>query len=474
MKKLLIALILIVLAGAGGYAYLKYGKTEDKASVTQAAIQSGNIVQAVQATGTLEALRTVQVGSQVSGTVKSLYADFNSIVKKDQIIAELDPSLLQVQVDVQNANISRQEGDIAQQKVNLENDQLTLTRTQAQFDKGLVSPQQLEAAQLAVKSRQANINSLEKQLVQARAQLSQAKLNVSYCTIRSPIDGVVVNRIVDIGTTVQASMTTPQFFTIATDLTTLKLSAGVDEADIGYIRPNMQVTFTVDVVRDQAVHRSRRRGPIERADAEQRRDVPGVDQRPESQPGAAAEHDRESQDHRRPGDERDARSRIRRCASGRRPTSTRGSACSRRRPAAAAAPMRTLMRRAEAARADRTPKMRRPQCRARRRRRPLDVEATPRPRRRALNRARICRRWRAARIQTAGNGSLKIKPRQAAVRGNQAGADSGRGRADLVRDRTASRVRAAGRPAPQGRTRKPAAMPQAVVAGAVAAASAAA
>jgi HlyD family secretion protein len=83
------------------------------------AIQTGSIIQAVQATGTLEALRTVQVGSQVSGTVKSLYADFNSIVKKDQIIAELDPSLLQVQVDVQNANISRQEGDIAQQQVKL-------------------------------------------------------------------------------------------------------------------------------------------------------------------------------------------------------------------------------------------------------------------------------------------------------------------------------------------------------------------
>src|SRR4051812_16215366 len=101
MKKLLTALILIVLAGAGGYAYLKYGKTEDKASVTQAAIQQGNIIQAVQATGTLEALRLVQVGSQVSGTVSELDADFNQIVKKDQVVAKLDPSLLQVQVDVQ-------------------------------------------------------------------------------------------------------------------------------------------------------------------------------------------------------------------------------------------------------------------------------------------------------------------------------------------------------------------------------------
>src|ERR1041385_4820528 len=111
MKKLLIALILILLAGAGGYAYLKYGKTEDKASVTQAAIQQGNIVQMVQGTGTLEALRTVQVGAQVAGTVKNLYADYNSIVKKDQVIAELDDSLLKVQVDVQKAAIERQQSD---------------------------------------------------------------------------------------------------------------------------------------------------------------------------------------------------------------------------------------------------------------------------------------------------------------------------------------------------------------------------
>jgi HlyD family secretion protein len=121
-----------------------------------------------------------------------------------------------------------------------------LERTQAQSDKGLVSPQQLETAKLQVKTRQAAINSSEKQLVQAEAQLNQAKLNVSYCTIKAPIDGVIVDRRVDVGVTVQSSMTTPQFFTIATDLTTLKLSAGVDEADIGYIRRNMEVTFTVD------------------------------------------------------------------------------------------------------------------------------------------------------------------------------------------------------------------------------------
>ena len=251
MKKLLIGLILILLAGAGAYAYFKYTKTEDKPTVTQAAFTQGNIIQQVQATGTLEAIRNVQVGSQVSGTVKAIYVDFNSIVKKDQVIAELDPSLLQVQVAVQKANIERQQGDIAQQQVQLENDQLNLKRSVAQAEKGLVSPQQREAAELAVKSRMAQIESAKKQIVQSQAQLSQAELNVSYCTIRSPIDGVVVNRAADVGQTVQSSMQVATLFLIATDLRTLKLSAGVDEADIGFIRRGMPVSFQVDSYQGQ-------------------------------------------------------------------------------------------------------------------------------------------------------------------------------------------------------------------------------
>ena len=152
MKKLLISLIPTAIAGGGTWWYFKYNKTEDKASVTQAAITQGNIIQQVQATGTLEAIRNVQVGSQVSGTVKSIYVDFNSMVKKDQIIAELDPSLLQVQVAVQDANIQRQQGDIAQ--VLLENDQVN----EAHRGTGRQSrrPQQKETAELQVKSHRAN------------------------------------------------------------------------------------------------------------------------------------------------------------------------------------------------------------------------------------------------------------------------------------------------------------------------------
>jgi HlyD family secretion protein len=247
MKKLVTILIFLAIAGGGAYYYYAYGRVPEKPTIVQAAVSRGDITEAVSATGTLEALRTVQVGSQVSGTVSDLHGvDFNSIVKKDQIIASLDPSLLQVQVDIQKANIDRQQVDIENQKIQLEDAKRTMVRTQEQFDKQLVSAQANEQAILNVKTREASIASSEKMLVQARASLAQAELNVQYCTIKSPIDGVVVNRAVDVGQTVQSSMNVATFFTIATDLTSLKLTAGVDEADIGKIRPNMNVNFTVD------------------------------------------------------------------------------------------------------------------------------------------------------------------------------------------------------------------------------------
>ncbi len=250
-KRLAGLLTFVLLAVAVVYARYIYGETDERATVQRAPATTGTIVQAVRAVGTLQAVRTVRVGSQVSGTVKAIYADYNSVVKKDQVIAEIDPSLLEVQVAVQTANIARQENDIAQQRVQLANDQKNLDRMQAQFEKGLVSPQQLETARLQVKTRLSQIASAEKMKIQTEAQLTQAKLNVSYCTIRSPIDGVVVNRFVDVGQTVQASLNAPQFFMIASDLTTLRLAAGVDEADIGRLRRGMSVSFTVDSYRGQ-------------------------------------------------------------------------------------------------------------------------------------------------------------------------------------------------------------------------------
>ena len=245
MKKLIAAVVVLGLGAAGVWAYLTYAVVKVEPQILEATITRGDITEVVQATGTLEALRTVTVGSQVSGTVATIDADYNTIVKKDQIIATIDPSLLQVQVEIQKANIDKQQTDINSQQIQLEDAQRTLARTKELFTNKLATQQAVEQADLSVRTRVASIESAKKSLFQTQKSLEQAELNVSYCTIKSPIDGVIVQRIADVGQTVQASMTSPQFFVVATDLTTLRLTGGVDEADIGKIRPGQTVTFTV-------------------------------------------------------------------------------------------------------------------------------------------------------------------------------------------------------------------------------------
>src|SRR5262245_9506182 len=160
MKKLTAIIVLLVLAGGGTYWYYNYGKPKEKPQVLTATISRQNIVEMVQATGALEAQRLVNVGSQVSGTVKDLKGvDYNTIVRQGQVIAELDPALFQVQVDIANANIERSLNDIEQQRVQLRNDQLNFERMQLQYDKQMASKQQLEQAQLQVQSRTASIAS---------------------------------------------------------------------------------------------------------------------------------------------------------------------------------------------------------------------------------------------------------------------------------------------------------------------------
>jgi HlyD family secretion protein len=251
MKKWILLLLVLVAAGGGGYYYYAYGNVPEKPQIVQVAVSEGDVVEVVQATGTLEAVRTFDVGSQVSGIVRDIHADFNSIVHKGQLIAEIDPSLLEVQVQLQNANVERQQGEIANIQVQLENDQRQFERTKQLFAKLLVNQQQLEQAELTVKTRQTQVESAKKQLMTAEANLNQAELNLSYTKIYSPIDGVVVNRRVDVGQAVQASMTTPQFFQLATDLRQLKLTAGVDEADVGKVRRGMTVQFAVDSYANQ-------------------------------------------------------------------------------------------------------------------------------------------------------------------------------------------------------------------------------
>ena len=254
MKKLLVLLVLLAGAAAAAYYYFDVGKPPDRGEVSRAAVSTGPIVQSVRAVGTLQPIRQVRIGSQVSGTVKALYVDFNTVVKAGQVIAEVDPAPFDMQVAVQKANIARQETDIGRQKVQLANAEVNQTRAQQSYDKGLLSLQQLETAALQVKTFASQILSAEKMLVQAQAQLTQAELNVSYCTIRSPINGVVTARFTDVGNALQASVNTPNLFMVAYDLTSLRLQAGVDEADIGRLRPGLPVNFTVDAYRGQPFH----------------------------------------------------------------------------------------------------------------------------------------------------------------------------------------------------------------------------
>jgi HlyD family secretion protein len=210
------------------------------------AVSRQDIVQTVEATGTLGAVTTVQVGSQVSGTIQSLHADFNSLVRKGQVIARLDPSLMQAQVDQAAATITRLEADQQASRAALEDAQTRLRRAQTLSDQGLIARADLDTAQSAARQAEASLQGAQAQIVQARASLNQNQVNLSHTVITAPVDGIVISRNVDVGQTVAASMSAPTLFVIARDLTEMQVEASVDEADIGRIQQGQAVTFGVD------------------------------------------------------------------------------------------------------------------------------------------------------------------------------------------------------------------------------------
>jgi HlyD family secretion protein len=251
MKRLPTLALGLLAAGGAAFVLLRPDAPAELPTVVREPVSFGAVTETVRTVGTLEPLRRVNVGSQVSGVVKELYADFNSVVREGQVLAEIDTSLLEVQAAIQEANIARQKSDIESQEVQLEDQRRRLDRITRLHEAGLQSRQQQEAAALAVQTREIQIASAKKQLVTAEASLAAARLNITYATIRSPIDGVVVVRRVDRGQTVRASMTTPSFFMLVTPLEILKLTAWVDEADIGRVRPGMQVQFKVGTYGDE-------------------------------------------------------------------------------------------------------------------------------------------------------------------------------------------------------------------------------
>ena len=245
MKKA--ALVALVLAAVtGGFYFYKVRTAVSEPVVTTQPFSRGDIVESVSATGTVEAVETVEVGTQVSGVIRDLYADFNSIVRKGQVIARLDPQLIQTQIEQQSANVLRAEADLERLKVALADSRQKLDRAQQLSAKDLIPRTDLDAAQIDVKSAEAQLKSADAAVTQARAQLNNQRVNLGYTTITAPIDGIVISRNVDAGQTVAASMNAPTLFVLAADLTKMEVVATVDESDVGRMRPGQQVTFHVD------------------------------------------------------------------------------------------------------------------------------------------------------------------------------------------------------------------------------------
>jgi HlyD family secretion protein len=246
MKKAVVTLLVLVAIGGSGYAYYRYTKAAPAPAVTTAQVTRGDIVDRVGATGTLQAVTTVQVGTQVSGTIQNLYADFNSIVKKGQVLARLDPSLFQTQIEQARANLIRSQADLDRLKVGLDDARTKLARAKELSDRQLLPRSELDAADIEVRSAEAQIRSAQAQVTQAQASLNQNQVNLAHTVIEAPIDGLVISRNVDVGQTVAASMQAPTLFVLAADLTKMQVIANLDESDVGRIRPGQRVSFRVD------------------------------------------------------------------------------------------------------------------------------------------------------------------------------------------------------------------------------------
>lgn len=214
----------------------------------------GELVSTVSATGTLSAVVTVQVGTQVSGTIKELLVDFNSTVKAGQVIARIDPSLFDAKVKeaVGNRNTALANRDKA--TADLADARKTLERSRQLFRDGIISQADLDTSETKVLVATAALAAAEAAVTQSQGQYEQAQTNLQYATITSPSNGVVISRNVDVGQTVAASFQTPTLFTIAQDLTKMEIQTSVDEADISKVRMGQPVSFTVDAYSDQTFH----------------------------------------------------------------------------------------------------------------------------------------------------------------------------------------------------------------------------
>ncbi len=253
---LIASLIVVALAVFAAFRF----KGSEQPKYFTAKVDRGNISQVVEATGTINAVTTVQVGSQVSGTISRLNADFNSRVKKGQVVAQIDPSLFQGSLLQAQADLANAKANVVASQANLEKAQASALQARADYDRtaglakeGVMSQQQLDLAKATADSDDAAVSAAKATITQAVAQVQQkqaavtvAQTNLDYTTIHAPIDGTVIARSVDVGQTVAASLQAPTLFTIAQDLTKMQVYASTDESDVGVIHAGQIVSFKVD------------------------------------------------------------------------------------------------------------------------------------------------------------------------------------------------------------------------------------
>lgn len=247
-KKIIVIAIIAVVIIAGTFFYFKDNgknvayKTEN--------ISRGDIKSLVTATGTVNAVTTVSVGTQVSGTIKKLLVDYNALVKKGQLLAQIDPSTFQGQVDQARANLLSAQANMEKAVVNVTDARRTYERTKELFAQNFIARSELDTAETNLHSAEAQQKVNQAQVEQSKASLKIAETNLQYTNIISPVNGTVISRNVDIGQTVAASFQTPTLFSIAQDLTKMQINTSVDEADIGRVHAGQDVSFTVDAYPD--------------------------------------------------------------------------------------------------------------------------------------------------------------------------------------------------------------------------------
>ena len=231
-KNLSLIVVAVCVIGTGAYFFINGQKAPVDFSYETAKVEKATIESSVTATGTIEAVTQVEVGTQVSGIIDKIYVDYNSVVHKGQVIAELDKSNLVSEMNSAVSQLQSAQSDLNYQQSNFK-------RMKTLFDKGLISANDYESARLTLEQAQSLV-------AQRQEAVTKAKTNLGYATITSPIDGIVLGKSVEEGQTVASSFNTPTLFTIVKDMTDMRVIANVDEADIGQVREGQRVTYTVD------------------------------------------------------------------------------------------------------------------------------------------------------------------------------------------------------------------------------------